>query len=391
MAGRAACAAECLVNTAAAIANSVRRAAASGTRLRVRGRGGWLDANRPVAADAELPVEACRGIVEYVPGDLTLTARAGTTLGEIARAAREHGQWLALDPFGGDAGSIGATVATASYGPHAAAFGTPRDQLLGMEFVTGTGDVVRAGGRVVKNVAGFDLTRLVTGAWGTLGVITEVTVRLRALPMREESLAMPIEDWTPGLDDLGAQLRALTTTPLAAELLSAPLARRLALPERPILLLHIGGNTESVRAQRDAIAVLGAATEVDPAIWNILRSAGAPGDAVWRLAHGPAGFARSWRDAAGRLAAFPGASMQGSPLRGVVRCAVPLDALERATPDALLHALVRPAGGTIVAESLPAHAWSAIPSAVTDRLSRGVRAAFDPAGILNPGILGDAA
>ena len=90
---------------------------------------------------------------------------------------RAHDQWLALDPAGD--GTIGATVATCSYGPGATLFGTPRDAVLGMTVVLGTGEIVRPGGRVVKNVAGFDLTRLMVGAWGWLGVITEITLRVR--------------------------------------------------------------------------------------------------------------------------------------------------------------------------------------------------------------------
>ncbi|MDE3127945.1 MAG: FAD-binding protein [Gemmatimonadota bacterium] len=371
-----------------AVADRVRDAAERRTRLRVRAGGHWMHANRPVAADAELPLAACAGISEYVPGDLTLTAGAATTLGEIADATRAHGQWLALDPFGSDDGTVGATVATASSGPLAAAFGTPRDQLLGVEFVTGAGDVVRAGGRVVKNVAGFDLARLVTGAWGTLGAITEVTVRLRARPAGDETLALALDDDGPALDRVGAQLRALATAPLAAELVDARLARRLALPERPLLLVRIGGNAESMRAQRDAVAALGAATPVDGAVWSAMRGADVSGDAVWRLSRGPARFADCWRDAAARLAPFAGARLQGSPLRGIVRCVVPCDTIPAAPDGALAGALARPAVGTLVAETLPDGAWAQVPCPVNDRLSRGARAAFDPAGILNPGILG---
>ena len=130
------------------------------------------------------------GITEYVPGDLTLTARAGTTLGEIRDATAAHGQWLALDPYGADEGTIGATIATASAGPLSTFFGGPRDLVLGVEFVTGDGVVARGGGRVVKNVAGFDLTRLITGSWGTLGVVTEVTLRLHARPRGDETFAL---------------------------------------------------------------------------------------------------------------------------------------------------------------------------------------------------------
>src|SRR5688572_27812167 len=170
------------------IAEQVGDAYESRRPLRIRGAGSWLDAGRPTRSADTLSLAAHRGIVEYVPGDLTLTARAGTPLGDIVAATREHGQWLPLDPWGGDDGTLGATVSTGTAGPHALAMGMPRDVVLGMEFVTGTGAVIRSGGRVVKNVAGFDLTRLLVGSWGTLGVITEVTVRLRARPEETRSV-----------------------------------------------------------------------------------------------------------------------------------------------------------------------------------------------------------
>lgn len=170
------------------IATMVREAGASLTPLRIVGRGTWLDAGSPVAAGAHLTLEADTGIVAYVPDDLTLTARAGTTLRELAETLGEHDQWIALDPEGDHDSTLGATVATCSYGPAAAFFGTPRDQVLGMTVVLGTGEIIRVGGRVVKNVAGFDLTRLMVGAWGTLGVITEVTVRVRSRAMRPDSM-----------------------------------------------------------------------------------------------------------------------------------------------------------------------------------------------------------
>lgn len=168
----------------AMIAEAVRAAIADGEPLRIEGRGTWSGAGGRVAARRTLSLAGDTGIVEYVPGDLTVTVRAGTTLSALAAALAEHGQWLACDPEGAGEGSIGATIATCSYGPAAALYGTPRDQVLGMTVVTGKGEIVRAGGRVVKNVAGFDIVRLMTGAWGTLGVITQVTLRVRALGMR---------------------------------------------------------------------------------------------------------------------------------------------------------------------------------------------------------------
>ena len=375
------------------IAARVREAAAAGTRLRVTGRGTWSAANRPVMADALLSVAECAGIVDYVPGDLTLTARAGTPLADIARATRAHGQWLALDPYGGDAGSIGATVATASAGPHATAFGTPRDLLLGVEFVTGMGDIVRGGGRVVKNVAGFDLVRLTAGAWGTLGVITEVTVRLRALPETHETLALGAADDPAALHALATGLRALTTVPFACELVSGALAARLGLPGAPALMVRIAGNADSLRAQRDGLARLGAGAfrPADDAVWSALRGAESPDCAVWRMSQRPSRFAATWGAARQAVAPLDGAWMHGSPLRGVVRCVAPATLTDPEAVRRVRQALAAPFDGMRIGEVLPGPAWSALRPAAADHLSRGIRAAFDPRRILNPGIMGDVA
>ncbi len=171
------------------IAAAIRDAITNHVTLRIVGCGTWLDAGAPVTADAYLTLKEDSGIIAYVPDDLTVTARAGTTLRELAETLGANDQWIALDPEGDDDATLGATVATCSYGPAAALFGTPRDQVLGMTVVLGTGDVIHAGGRVVKNVAGFDLTRLMIGAWGTLGVITEITFRVRSRAMRKDSMA----------------------------------------------------------------------------------------------------------------------------------------------------------------------------------------------------------
>ncbi|HEY7896593.1 MAG TPA: FAD-binding protein, partial [Gemmatimonadaceae bacterium] len=239
------------VRTSDDVAAAVKDAAQHRAPLRIVGRGHWLDAGPPALAATPLALDALSGIVAYTPGDLTLTARAGTTLAEIAAVTAEHGQWLALDPFGTDDGTIGATVATASSGPLAHAFGTPRDAVLGLEVVTGEGTIIRTGGRVVKNVAGFDLTRLFTGSWGTLGVITEVTVRLRARPEGDETWAIAVDDD----DALGAVCRAARTAPVAAlafEALDAALVSRLGLGGRTTVVVRLAAAAASLRAQRDA-------------------------------------------------------------------------------------------------------------------------------------------
>lgn len=242
------------------------------TPLRVAARGTWPEATQRVQAGAAtLDMSAVAGIVEYVPGDLTLTARAGTTIAEIDAATAPHGQWCPLQPWGGDSGTLGATVATATAGPCAAALGTPRDLALGLEFVDGAGRVARGGGRVVKNVAGFDLTRLLVGSWGTLGVITEVSVRLRARPAVDET-------WCLALDaDDAAQSARLESfrrgpyAPLASEALYGAAARAAGLAHDGVLV-RLGGNAAFVAASRAALRAVGDVAPHESAIWHRLRT-----------------------------------------------------------------------------------------------------------------------
>lgn len=245
--------------TAAELAGMIRDAHDRRTRLRVVARGTWQGCTASVAPDAAvLDVSGLSGILEYVPGDLTLTARAGTTVAEVDAATRAHGQWCPLLPWGGDEGTLGATFATATHGPCSASFGAPRDLAIGMEFVDGTGALIRAGGRVVKNVAGFDLTRLLVGSWGTLGVITEVSVRLRARPAVDET-------WSVAIDAGGgarARLEEFRRGPLAP----------LAIEEFETgTLVRLGGNAAFVAASREIVMTLGAADPRDTGIWTRLR------------------------------------------------------------------------------------------------------------------------
>src|SRR3954463_750122 len=110
-----------------AVVTAIRESADTRTPLRICGNSTWLDAGRPVRSGKPLSLSGDSGVTAYVPGDLTLTARAGTSLSEIQHAAKENDQWLPLDPYGSDEGTIGATMATASAGPLAATFGLPRD------------------------------------------------------------------------------------------------------------------------------------------------------------------------------------------------------------------------------------------------------------------------
>ena len=366
----------------------VRDAIDRKTAVRIVGQGSWLDAGRPVGDHPHLSLNGLTGIVDYTPGDLTLTARAGTSLAEIARATAANGQWLALDPWGGDAGSLGAVAATASAGPMSGALGTPRDIVIGLEAVTGIGEIVRGGGRVVKNVAGFDLTRLMIGAWGTLGVLTEISVRLRALPEQDITLALAVPGTSARLSALLGGIRGAAVAPLGLELLNSALVRRLELGSEALLLARLAGNAESVVGQREALAGLGDVVEVDGAIWDRLRVAEPASASVIRLSGSVGRFADTWGAAERVAATVDGGFAHATVLRSVARVVVPND--NGALPAPALDVLQAASRDVRIFERLPAELWPTLaPAAVADRLSRGIRDAFDPHRLLNPGILGE--
>jgi glycolate oxidase FAD binding subunit len=334
------------------------------------------------------------GAVSYVPGDLTLTVRAGTTLGELERITREHDQWLPLDPFGSNDGTIGATIATASGGPLATSFGLPRDLLLGLEFVNGRGEVVRAGGKVVKNVAGFDLSRLLAGSWGTLGVITEVTLRLYARPKVDRSFAVSLDG---GEKSTAALLRAVAASPLAPfalELLNGAAASSLGLGGSPALLVRFGGNAPVVEVQIRALSQFARTEEVEQSTWTAFRDMDRDSESVIRISTLPFRFLGA---AASILADIqPRVVISISLGRGVMRLVTRGDGDQNPanTVDADVSVNFptdgQNAGTTVIFEKLPADLWPVVsPSIVSDPLSRGIRKAYDPHNILNPGILGD--
>jgi glycolate oxidase FAD binding subunit len=341
-----------------------------GVPMRIVGAGTWLDAGRPVDAERVVELGTMSGLVEYTPGDLTLTARAGTTLGDIAATTAAERQWLALDPYGTDAGTIGATIATASAGPLAHAFGRPRDLVLGVEAVTGTGAVVHGGGRVVKNVAGFDLTRALTGSWGTLGILTKVTVRLHALPAVDETFVIPVGRTWREIAPVHDRLAAGSLAPIALNVVNAALARSLDLGvDDSAIIVRLAGNARSVKAQR---AALGPAVEYPSDVWRGLRSADGASASVFRCSDLPTRIGALWDalEANDRM-------IDASPGRGVVRC--------------IGSAIGPECVGTVIGERLPSAVWPALgPGPASDLLSRDLRAAFDPARVLNPGIFGHA-
>jgi glycolate oxidase FAD binding subunit len=184
------------------------------------GAGTWLEmGNRPVRAHLIISTAQMNRVLEYEPADLTATLEAGCALREFNAGAAEHNQRIPLDPFGYSHSTIGATVATASHGPLRCAFGTPRDWVVGMRVVHADGHITKAGGKVVKNVAGYDLCKLYTGSFGTLGMIAEISFKLRALPATERTLLFFSAE-AGKLCALAARLISSDVQPAAMELFS---------------------------------------------------------------------------------------------------------------------------------------------------------------------------
>ena len=159
----------------------LRAAAAQGLTVIPRGAGtglGW--GNPPAAGDLVVDMTAMDQVLEHAAGDLVARVQAGATMGHLASVLDSAGQQLAVDAPAG--ATVGGVVATGTAGPRRFRYGAPRDLLIGITMVRADGVVAHSGGKVVKNVAGYDLGKLFSGSQGTLGLITEVTFRLHPLP-----------------------------------------------------------------------------------------------------------------------------------------------------------------------------------------------------------------
>jgi glycolate oxidase FAD binding subunit len=197
-----------------------RLAHEEGWKIRVEGRGTWLAPDAP--ADLVVSTSGLEQVVSVSPADLVATVQAGTPLEALRRRLADFGMWLALDPPGRPERSIGSIVATATAGPLRHGFGPVRDHVLGCSVATGDGRLVNAGGRVVKNVAGYDVTKLHVGGFGGFGIIAEIHLRLRALPRADVTLlARGTRD---ALTSVARDIVAGNLLPGALELLSPALA-----------------------------------------------------------------------------------------------------------------------------------------------------------------------
>ena len=245
------------------ILDAVKWALAEGKRLEVVGRGSKRALGRPSQSDLTLDISALSAVTLYEPEELVLSAKAATPLAEIEALVDGKSQQLAFEPMdlgpllGGEAGgTIGGALAAGLAGPRRIKAGSARDHFLGFSAVSGRGEIFKSGGRVVKNVTGYDLCKLLAGSFGTLAAMTDVTVKVLPKPETEETLLLS------GLDDARA-VQAMT----AAMASSCDVSGAAHLPAHVALRFSgIGGSSTtafrlegvvpSVRHRRDALAAL---------------------------------------------------------------------------------------------------------------------------------------
>jgi glycolate oxidase FAD binding subunit len=333
--------------------SSAVRVVAGGTKL------GW---GRPIEAP-ELSVAELDSIVEHNEGDLTAIVQAGLPLAAARETFAGAGQMLALDPPD-DGATIGGIVATGDSGPLRHRYGAPRDLVLGVQVALPDGSLPRAGSKVIKNVAGYDLAKLMTGAFGTLGVITEVSLRLHPAP--REAVTVVVRSGDP--QALAAAARELTHRPLEAERLDLRWEG-----DSGAALVQLTGPSARERAR----AIDGEVVEEDEALWAAQR-AGQRGPVVLRVS-------TTQQHLGDVLAA---ARDHGALC--VARAAHALAWLRFESADAELIGELRSRLGTCVLLDAPAELRRAVDPwgpLSAEPLMRRVKARFDPHDILNPGLL----
>lgn len=332
--------------------------------------------NAPSRLDAYLKMTRVAGVEDHIPGDLTVAVRAGTTLDALNEQLAPAKQFLPLDAPNPSRATIGGILAMGEPGMRRRPGARPRDLLLGLEGVLADGSRFKSGGRVVKNVAGYELMKLFVGSSGSLAVVTKAFLRLRALPEETQTVALGFRR-APAAERAWRELRDLSHAPEVAVVLNPTAAETFGL-ETWTLLLRFEGLAEEVR---NSAAASGGDIVTSPP-WDRIRDfpvgASESSELVLRGQVTPARtfhLAESWQD---------GGALVGYPDAGLV--------YSRTTdPDALVDRQERAAvqGGGVVVESAPAELKSELdvygetPGGF--ELMRQIKTKLDPGGILSPG------
>ena len=358
-----------------------------GVTLDVRGTGSKLDLGKPMRCDQTLDLSGLSGIVDYAPEELVVTLRAGTPMREVEALLAQRNQMLAFEPpdlgplLGREPGegTLVGTIMGNFAGPRRLSAGAARDHLLGFSGVNGRGEAFKSGGRVMKNVTGYDLSKLLAGSWGTLAVLDEVSVKVLPAPDQTRTLLLH------GFDDVAA-----VTAMCAAMGSPHEVSGAAHVGERTAL--RVEGVAPSVEARVKGLRDLFPGAEMEElgtlesrAFWREVRDAvplGAdPDDAVWRIScaptDGPAVVARI-------KAAQPFAKTFYDWSGGLIWLALP-------AADDAEHGLVRAGlAGHATLIRAPQSVRATVPvfqpqPLALAALSARVKESFDPHGLLNPG------
>jgi glycolate oxidase FAD binding subunit len=337
---------------------------AGGGPWRITGAGTKLGWGAPVEHPALSTTETLGSIVDHSAGDFTAVLQSGVRLADAQAAFAPHGQRLSLDPPG-DGATIGGVVATGDSGPLRHRYGAPRDLVIGIALALPDGTVARAGGRVIKNVAGYDLAKLTAGAFGTLGLIAEVCVRLHPIPPATATALFRSGD----PDRLARTALDLHGRPLELESLDVRFVEG-----DGAVLARFAGRAAAERAAATDLEVV----EDDESLWDAQRAGQrSAGGVVLRIAALPTDLAKVLH-----LARERGATVVGRAGVGTAWLTLP-----SATPEAIA-AIRREIGRPCTITDAPAELRAAIdPWDIRDGaeldLMRRVRDRFDPARICN--------
>lgn len=363
--------------------------------LEVIGAGTKRSYGRPVTATHTISVRDISGVVDYQPTELILVVRPGTPLREVESLIAEQGQMLAFEPPTWDEqATIGGVVACNLSGPRRFKSGAARDHLLGFQAVTGRGEIIRGGGRVVKNVTGYDMSKLMCGSFGTLAVFTELCLKVLPRPKTERTVAVV------GLDDeqvmklFNRVSRSFHEVSGMAHLCEGsslpPEVAGAAGSKKSITLLRVEGPQASVIVRSEALVEFAERQSVfleedeSRSVWRAIRELEplpiAPGECLWRVSAPPAQAAAL----AAELQRLGESRRVYDWCGALVWIALPADADATA-----LHNTVRQAGGHArlqrFDEKLPQNFMAFSPMAAgVDALNKNLKRAFDPQGVLNP-------
>jgi glycolate oxidase subunit GlcD len=369
----------------------------------------WIDAGNLLhRSDLIVTTRRMTRVLKHEPADLVATAEAGLTLSSFQKHLAQAGQWLPIDPpddaddANGGRATLGGVVATGLGGPHSFGFGLPRSFVIGMKVVLSDGRAIKAGGSVVKNVAGYDLCKLFTGSYGTLGLITELTFKLRPLPAESRTIVA-----SGSLASLIAAGRKASSrlSPVAIELISSRLAKDLEIVNdlESALMMRFVGSARSVVAQTaQALKLLRnvgtrcATLDEDSQPWSKLSAVPlqSSDDLSWRVVLRPTDLisflsevAALEEDETSHVGLRWHAGLGDGRLRAIARAPVyhreAVRSLER------LRHKAEALGGSLVVESAPLEikseldSWGGFGSAT--ELMKRVKAELDPQNLLSPG------